>query len=234
MSKTQISLSLLFSVFLAQSAWASTVWLKDRNGDVCTNSLSSNPGKVIGYGGHDGGGNFTMTISNPSDGVLTPATGDCFNLPLTGASATPSPIVFNGPVSIFRSRVVNQIGQGTEISPGVYATECLEHGSNTTGLNNWPTPLTNGAFLLRFSHTSTNGCVAGTTPPQLITVDGMATYVRNARVDGGPRVFFGTYYIFDTNAIPEPDSLTLLLAGGVAGLFLTRAWRRRSRTSSHG
>lgn len=196
---------------------ASTVWLKDQHGNVCRNSLSNNPGQVIGYGGHDGVGNFTLTISNPTDGVLTPSAGRCLLIPKTGTSLAAIPIVFSGPAKLFQNVSINMLKPGTS-----GALECLSQGRNVVGINATNPVLTSAPYTLRLTFSRTDGCNPLT--GSAITPDGQPTFIRGARIEGGAQIFFGTYYIFDSAAIPEPGTLLLFLLGAIS-VFLARSAR---------
>lgn len=246
MLKTRLLLGLSLGALLAQSAWANTVWLKDpfAASGVCKNTLSTNPGKVIGYGGIDDSNTFTMTISNPKDGMVyttpgvpVPARSICTYLPKTSPSTDPVPttIVFSGTLPAQHS-TINMIKPGTKGQD-----ECLRQGSNLTGIGAPPptgSSITSGTYTLTLNYSFTaDGCVPGTTPPQPIGDGGQPSFLRGAKLTGGTGYgsanFNGGYYVFNPDAVhpgavPEPGSLALLLAGASAAAMLSWARRRRA------
>lgn len=205
MSFICLAILLLFSNCAISS---STVWLKDNFGSVCRNNLSSNPGQVIGYGGHDGSGNFIMTISNPTDGVMTPSSGRCLDIPKSGTSTSPTPIIFNGPTTLFRSQTIHMIKPGTG-----GALECLKQGINLVGLQTSIAGITStdGLYQLTFGYRRTDGCDPNT--GTAITSNGQPQFIRTSGIAGGPKYFSGNYYIYDSNAIPEPNIISIFLTG---------------------
>lgn len=205
----------------AHGAMASTIWLKDRQDQVCYNSLSANPGQVIGYGGinRDGTG-FTMTISNPAGGTKTPATGDCANIPTTTAS-----LVFSG------GNVAPNVVPITLVKAGTGgANECLDQGLNLAGVTGGASVGTGiNTMSLAFSFAAAAGCPH----PNYTVATYQAPFQRTASIARGvgsiqTTVFNGRYHIFDPASIPEPGTLPLLLAGaaGFAALVLRRRTRR--------
>lgn len=220
MNKTRLMVLIGLTVF-AQGAMASTIWLKDRQDQVCYNTASINPGGVIGYGGinRDGTG-FTMTISNPVGGTKTPATGDCANIPTTTTD-----LVFSGGNVAPNVVPVTMVKTGTGGNP-----ECLDQGLNLSGV-------TGGASIgtgvntrtVAFSFAGAAGCPH----PNYTVATYQAPFQRIASITSGSgpfasTVFQGNYHIFDQASIPEPGTLPLLLAGvaGLAGLALRRRSRR--------
>ncbi len=206
---------------VTQSALANTIWLKDRDGNVCINSGSTNPSGIIGYGGinRDGSG-FTLTLSNPA--ATKPTTGDCANIPTTTAN-----LVF--PVG----NVVQNVVPITVVKAGTNgANECLDQGLNLSGVTGGATQ---GAFTLAFSFTGAAGCAhPNYQAPNPVLPTYQAPFQRTASISTGTgffatTLFNGTYHISTQtlpNQVPEPDTALLLLAGGLgmAGLTL---WRRR-------
>ena len=200
--------ALMGLVIFSQSALANTVWLK--GGDaVCENSLSSNPGKVIGYGGVDRNGVFTLTISNPTDGTRNPARGACANLPATGASSSETPIVFNGSAQA-EIPSLNMIKAGTQ-----GAAECLQQGQNLSGISVTTLSDTSNQFNLSMTFSYTDGCNPAT--GDRITPSGQPVFIRTATLDKPTGTdFAGNYYVFNVNAIPEPSTMLLMVAGFAA------------------
>lgn len=221
MSHTRVFISLALGLLLAPMASASVVYLKGSSG-VCLNSKSispSNPLGIIGLGSIDSSGNFGMTILNPSDGAVTPARTVCTNIPRTGPSTSPTPIVFNGTLPVQVSSL-HTIGQGTS-----GRQECLNQGNNLSGIGNTlGSSLTSGAYTLTLAYTlSSDGCNSGGP----LTPDGQPIFVRSATLAGGTATFTGKYYLYDPNAVhpgvvPEPGSLALLLAGAAAVVAVRR------------
>lgn len=242
MNTTRFLSGLALTVMLAPAASASTIWLKDPSNNICKNTLSSNPGQVIGYGGIDASGNFTMTISNPNDGVVSPSASraPCTSLPKTGSTAlgTAHTINFNGTMTPQFS-TLNMVKPGTK-----GALECLAQGSNLSGVGanasgtgQAITDSTNIYTLTMkyaFNPALDDGCVAGTTPPQYITGDGQPNFVyphRSATWSNGTTTINLAYHIFNANTVPEPGSLALLLSG--ASVAVAAFWLRRRKPAGH-
>ena len=218
MYKTRL-LALIGLTVFAQGAMASTIWLKDRQDQVCYNTGSSNPGGVIGYGGinRDGTG-FTMTISNPA--ATKPTTGDCANIPTTTTN-----LVFSG------GNVVPNIVPITLVKPGTGgANECLDQGRNLSGVTGGASIGTGaGTRTVAFSFAGAAGC----SHPNYTVPTYQAPFQRTVFISTGAgpavrTVYRGSYHIFDQASIPEPGTLSLLLVGavGLAGLALSRRSRR--------
>ncbi|WP_165922929.1 PEP-CTERM sorting domain-containing protein [Sulfurirhabdus autotrophica] len=123
----------------------------------------------------------------------------------TGIPTTTSPITFSG----FAQNTVpiSMIKPGTNNNP-----ECLNQGSNLSGVNG---SATTSGFTLTFAFSYTNGCPAP-----------LPVFTRTATLTDGSTVFNGTYYVYNTNTVPEPSTIMLLLAGllGLAGM----SWLKRS------
>lgn len=217
MYTTRLMTLIALSIF-AQGVLANTIWLKDRQGNVCYNSASTNPGQVIGYGGvnHNGTG-FTLTIRNPANGTKTPATGDCAAIPTAPAA---NPIVFNGALTP-RLTAVHMWKPGTN-----NALECLDQGSNLSGLSG---TVTSGNYRLLLSTQFTDGCNMQT--QSKITSDGLPVFVRTVSLfAGGERpVYTGAYHIFNVTTVPEPSSILLLLAGATGFGVFALARRRPAK-----
>jgi hypothetical protein len=163
----------------------------------------------------DNAGSLTLTISNPANGTLTPNSGDCLKLPI-GSAATP--LVFSGSVAP-QMQAIHMWKPGTK-----GAMECLYQGSNFVGLSG---VLTSGQYRLTLGGgLLSDGCDLQTQTK--ITSDGLPSFRRIATIFSGGEApqFNGAYYIFNANAVPEPGSLSLLLAGA-AGLTLLGLQRRR-------
>lgn len=208
-------IALVLLATLAQGASATTIWLKDRNGQVCKNTASANAnaGGVIGLGSVDRNGVITMTIDNPDTGTETrsPSTGDCANLPRTPAG---NPLVFNG--SVTPSIVpIHMLKPGTK-----GALECLDQGSNFAGVNG---SVVSGPQTLSFGFGYTDGCSGGNALPTFSRpVDLSIPENPEAQIV----VFNGLYHIFNEgNPVPEPGSLLLLIAGAVS--LITIGMQRR-------
>ncbi len=226
---------LILSLF-AQGASAATIWLKDKSGNVCTNTSSTNLGQAIGYGGvsRDGSG-FTLTIDNPAAGA--PTTGECKNIPMTdrdslGNPVTNAPIVFNGALTP-HVVPINATKDGTNGNP-----ECLDQGSNYSGVSgevaeNAATP----RYKINFNFSYTDGCTRG--PPVNLN-PGQPDFIRDVSIGnmGGPIsivYFSGKYHISvlnQLNPIPEPGSIALILAGALAlwGIAGLHGRRKQART----
>lgn len=218
MNTIRLASGLLIAV-LAQTAAATTIWLKDDQGNVCKNSLSTNPGQVIGLGHVTAAGVLTLTISNPSNGVKTPSTGQCANLPTAPAA---NPILFNGNVTP-RIVPIHMWKAGTQ-----GRMECLDQGNNFVGVAG---TVVSGVYRLDLSGGYTDGCNMATQTK--ITSNGLPTFVREAKMRQGERAFYtGAYHIFHEDAqgnpIPEPGTLALL-ATGATGLMAMALRRRRVR-----
>jgi len=208
-------IALVLLATLAQGASATTIWLKDRNGQVCKNSASTlNAGGVIGLASVDRNGAITMTIDNPDTGTETrsPSTGDCANLPRT---TTGVPLVFIGGVT--PSIVpIHMLKPGTK-----GALECLDQGSNFSGVNG---SVVSGNQTLSFGFGYTDGCTGGNALP---TFSRPVTLSMPENPEADIIVFNGLYHIFNEgNPVPEPGSLLLLVAGA-ASLILIGLQRRR-------
>lgn len=217
MYKTRL-MALIGLTIIAQGAMGSTIWLKDRQDQVCYNTGSSNPGGVVGYGGinRDGSG-FTMTISNPA--ATKPTTGDCANIPTTTTD-----LVFTG------GNVVPNVVPITLVKAGTGgANECLDQGLNLSGVTGGASIGTGASTrTVAFSFTGAAGC----SHPNYTVPTYQAPFQRTVFISTGvgpaqQTPYRGNYHIFDQASIPEPGTLPLLLAGA-AGLGAL-ALRRRSR-----
>lgn len=210
--------ALLLLALAAQGASATTIWLKDRNGQVCKNTASANAGGVIGIGSTNSNGVMTMTIDNPNTGTETrsPSVGDCANLPRTSVG---SPLVLSG-------QVTPQIVPIHMWKPGTKgAMECLDQGSNFVGLKG--TLLSGQRRFLFSGGLFSDGC--NMSAQTKTTPDGLPVFRREVSFfNGGERpLFIGAYHIFnEANTVPEPGSLLLLVAGA-ASLVLIGMQRRR-------
>jgi hypothetical protein len=214
-------MALIGLTIFAQGALAGTIWLKDRQDHVCTNSLSSNPGQIIGYGGiNRNGTGFTLTLSNPAGGVKNPSTGDCANIPTTTAD-----LVF--PVGNVVANVVpvTLVKTGTGGNP-----ECLDQGLNLSGVTGGSSVGTGAnTRTLAFSFTGSAGCAH----PNYSVPTYQGPFQRTASIARGAgslqtTVFQGAYHIYnETNPIPEPNSILLILAGA-SSLGLLALWRRKA------
>lgn len=216
-------LAFLLCAGLAQGAAATTIWLKDDAGQVCKNSLSTNPGQVIGLGTVTSGGALTLTISNPANGVMTPSSGQCINLP-TAPEA--NPLVIAGAVAPQILPIHMWKEWNAQTSSGtMLRKECLNQGSNFSGIIG---QVINNPYSFNFSGGYTDGCNMQTQTK--ITSDGLPVFVRGLIIRQQGReipLFTGSYYIFnEANRIPEPGSLFLLMAG-VASLILVGLRRRQ-------
>lgn len=228
MLNMRTAIVLLVLTTLAQGAAANTVWFKDQSGNVCKNSGSTNPDQVVAYGGVDRNGVFTLTISNPSDGVQSPGgRSNCANLPTTGTIAAPESIVFSGTVTP-EINAIHMIKAGTE-----GRAECLAQGDNLTGISN-TMPLVSGPYSLTLTYSYKDGCILKT--GERITPSGQPDFTRTAFLDRPDDSidFDGGYYIYNPNAVqpgavPEPDSLWLILAGAASAGMLRFMPSRRKR-----
>lgn len=201
-------LILLCMLILAYSqiAMANSIWLKDANGVVCTNTASTNAGQIVGLGEvNRSTGAFNMTIDNPSGGTMTcPSIGTNNNpISITGALATQLP-------------VVHMLKPGTNNQ-----NECLNQGNNLVGVTGSASGGTGtNARSIAFSFSFTDGC------------PGLPAFSRPATLSGGSGAnafsFTGTYYIYDINSVPEPGTIMLLLAG-LFGL-VAMSWIKRSKS----
>ena len=218
-------IALMGLTVITPGALASTIWLKDRQDHVCYNSASTNPGQVIGYGGinRDGTG-FTLTISNPSTGSKTPASGDCLTIP-----ATTSNVAFTGGNVVANVVPITLVRAGTSGS-----NECLDQGRNLSGVTGGASAaFPAGTRTVAFSFAGAAGCAhPNYQAPNPVVPTYQGPFQRTASITSGTgpfqtTVFNGSYYMFDQASIPEPGSLPLLLAGAM-GLALL-ALRRRSR-----
>ncbi len=203
----------------AQGALANTIWLKDSLGNVCTNSASSNPGGIIGYGGinRDGSG-FIMTLSNPA--ATKPTTGDCATIPTTTTD-----LVFTG------GNVVQNVVPVTMVKAGTGGnSECLDQGLNLSGVTGGATQ---AGLTLAFSFTGAAGCPhPNYQAPNPVVPTFQAPFQRTVSISTGSgffgtTLFNGTYHISTQtlpNQIPEPNTTLLIFAGvlGMAGLALRR------------
>lgn len=211
----------------AQGALGATIWLKDRNGNVCYNSLSTlggpppgAPGGYIGLGGinRDGSG-YQMQISNPTAGVVTPATGDCTTLPKSDSILSFS----GGSVAPYKVAV-------SMVKPGTKGNnECLEQGVNLMGLNGGSSTVVGTVtWTLAYSYASATGCKPGTEAPPSLFEQRSVSLARKAGAFSNT-TYRGTYHIYnESNPIPEP-SITLLLLAGALGLGTLGVWRQRAR-----
>lgn len=199
---------------LAQGASATTIWLKDNSGRVCRNSASTNPGQVIGLASVSSGGALTLTINNPANGTLTPATGGCEVLPKAPAN---NPLVLSGTVTP-RIVQVNMTKPGTK-----GALECLNQGSNFAGVSGTFDAGQGTVYTLTWGFAFTDGCGSANNGQPIF---GRSLFMQ---VQGQPRSLFqGTYHIFnEANKVPEPATLGLLAVGaGLLAMFAARRPRR--------
>lgn len=223
MYTTRLMTLIALSVF-AQGVLANTIWLKDRQGNVCYNNQSQNPGGVIGYGGiNRNGTGFTMTIDNPQAGTVTPSSGDCTTIPKAN-----QPLVFGAGNVVANVVPITNVKTGTNNAP-----ECLDQGLNLSGITGGSTVGTGGnARSIAFSFTGAAGCPH----PNYSVPTYQAPFQRTVsiRTGSGPAqriVYQGAYHIYNTASVPEPGSLLLLLAGatgfGVLALSRRKAGRRQ-------
>lgn len=226
MHKTRL-LVLIAMPFAAQGVLANTIVLKDRQDNICYNSASQNPGKVIGYGGiNRNGGGFTMIISNPPSGAVTPATGDCDTIPKTPAGD----LEFSGGNAVPNVVPVTHIKAGTNGD-----AECLDQGLNLSGVTGGASIGSGvGKRTINFSFNGADGCHH----PNYSVPTYQAPFERTVSISTGSgpsqkTPYSGTYYIFNPdvvdpiNNVPEPGSLLLMLAGA-SGLGALALARRRS------
>lgn len=220
-------LALFCLAALAQGALGATIWLKDTNNNVCTNSASTNPGGYIGLGGinHNGTG-FTLTISNPHTGTVTPSTGACALI-----AKTSSPTLPNNNVTFTGGSVVPNIVPISNLGPPTpEGDECLDQGSNLVGVTGAGTNVLVDGYMwsVNFSFTALeDGCLAGT---KGLAFYRSVTVVRKKVGAPGGNTYVGRYHIFnELNPILEPSTTLLLLAGGL-GLGALGLHRRRRGT----
>jgi hypothetical protein len=223
-------LALFLLAAVAQGASATTIWLKDNAGQVCKNSLSTNPGQVIGLGTVTSAGALTLTISNPSNGTKMPSSGECLNLPTAPAA---NPLVITGSVTPQMLSIHMWKEWNAQTSSGtMLRKECLDQGSNFSGIIGL---VTSNPYRFNFTGGYTDGCNMQTQTK--ITSDGLPVFVRGLVIRQQGRelpLFTGSYYIFnEANRIPEPGSLALLLAGA-GSLILLATMRRRTARQARG
>jgi hypothetical protein len=221
-------LALIGLTLFAQSALANTIWLKDRQGNVCYNSGSSNPDHIIGYGGinREGAVGFTLTLSNPGttgDGAVTPASADCLAIPRTTTN-----LVFTG------GNVVRNVVPITLVKAGTGGNnECLDQGLNLSGVTGGASA---GALTLAFSFTGAAGCPhPNYQAPNPVVPTYQGPFQRTVSIATGSGLFLttlytGAYHIStqtNPNQVPEPSSILLILAG-VSSLGLLALLRRKA------
>jgi hypothetical protein len=237
MRNSRLFLTLLLLMASAQGAFAATIWLKvsiNNANIICANSKSSNPASPndptfhpIAYGGIDSSGNFTLKISNPSDGVVSPAGGKsgnaCTAFPQTGLSTSETPILFSGSMTSATPTIYEWRPGTTSTGSQLY---CQNEGANLEGVSGTLTSQDgNYSVNMAFSLTS-QGCDFNS-QSQIGT--GNAVYARSytlTKLSDSSTVAAGSYYLFNLATIPEPGSLYLLAAGAVA-LFSLGLIRRR-------
>jgi hypothetical protein len=215
MNNTARLVAFIGVALFAQGALANTVWLKDRNGNVCYNNSNGNVGHVIGLGSINADGTgFTMTIDNPA-GPGKPTTGDCASIP-----ATTSPVTYaTGSVA----------GNLAHVSSGSGAT-CKDQGTNLVAIHGASAKVS-GRYLSFAFFNPARGCKPGTFKVPLTTANRQAFIKQRApQGPGSITIFTGSYYVFNPASIPEPDSLLLLLAGSLSMAFI--ALRRSRRVTS--
>lgn len=210
-------IALMGLTIFAQSALANTIWLKDRDNKVCYNSLSTNANGIIGLGGiNKNGTGFTLTISNPTAGTVTPSTGACTTLPKSDTN-----LVFTGGSVVPNNVAISRIGTGPSDSG-----QCLDQGVNLTGVTGSSSTIVGTTnWTLSLSYGGVAGCKPGTHAPPSNPLQRSATLVQKTGLVSR-NVYSGSYYIFNVNAVPEPSTALLFLAGalglGVVGL---RRWK---------
>lgn len=215
MKATPIFLLIALAAF-TQGSLANTVWLKSGGGHLCKNSLSGNPDQVIGFGGADRSGAFTLTLDNPTGGTLSSR--ECAGIPRTVPGA---PIVFNG--SVAPQQVdVNFIKATVYPKTGQTVQECLRQGTNYSGISSGPINDTTNTYSLTLGFSYTDGCDPTTGAP--LTPSGQPNFNRTLALTtlGTGATYNGRYHIFNVNAVPEPNALLLVLAGAM-GMGLA-AW----------
>ncbi|MDP2834188.1 MAG: PEP-CTERM sorting domain-containing protein [Pseudomonadota bacterium] len=213
-------LALFCLAALAQGALGSTIYLKDADGNVCYNSLSNNVGGYVGLGSIDSGGNFTMTISNPLAGVMTPATGKCLTIPKTSTATIP-----NANVTFTGGSVAPSIETISTAGTGPYdAGDCLDQGTNLVGVTGSRTGLVVGAstWSITFSFIASEGCAGLPTKDQPFLRSVSVKKKTGATTASSNGV---VYHVFNVNSVPEPATTLLLLAGGLG--FAALGLRRR-------